>query len=412
MQYSTLPNDLLNDMAPAGILPRTLKSRMTTVVIVLVLAATTIVTTVALMLAEHDMKAVIGAQQYAVLSTAASYVDQQLEAKRALLSTLPEGLPPGIHSDPAALQALLLARPAVGAEFSNVVAFDRSGKIVATLRPDLKEAGVGAAGAPYFDTTVKTRRGLISAPFMSRLSGRPVVLMTQPVLDPKGEVAYVIAAGIDLQQSDFFGPINGLKPGKTGFMFIMTTGGILLHHPTPERLLRHINDRPGVNLATEMALKGFEGWTEARNKDGSEGIYSYKRLKATNWIVAALGDVHRHQVNALHLAGGVQVRHQVRHQVQRAAHLHRVAFLVHRLAAQRGVELVFPVQVDIGAEHLADGLAEHACRVHAQQRLVVLVGEAEAQAAVQVGHQRRHAVGDHADAVLAGGDLLLSLIHI
>jgi len=260
---------------------------MTTVVIVLVLAATTIVTTVALMLAEHDMKAVIGAQQYAVLSTAASYVDEQLEAKRALLSTLPEGLPPGIHSDPAALQALLLARPAVGAEFSNVVVFDRSGRIVATLRPDLKEAGVGAAGAPYFDNTVKTRRGLISAPFLSRLSGRPVVLMTQPVLDPQGEVAYVIAAGIDLQQSDFFGPINGLKPGKTGFMFIMTTGGILLHHPTPERLLRHINDRPGVNLATEMALKGFEGWTEARNKDGNEGIYSYKRLKTTNWIVAA-----------------------------------------------------------------------------------------------------------------------------
>jgi diguanylate cyclase (GGDEF)-like protein/PAS domain S-box-containing protein len=287
VQYSTLPNDLLRHMAPAGLLPRTLKSRMTTVVILLVLGATTIVTSVALMLAERDMKAVIGAQQYAVLSTAASYVDEQLEAKRALLSTLPEGLPPGIHSDPAALQALLLARPAVSAEFFNVVAFDRSGKLVATLRPDLKEAGVDAAGLPYFDQTVARRTGLISAPFLSRLSGRPVVLMTQPVLDPRGEVAYVIAAGIDLQQSDFFGPINGLKPGKTGFMFIMTAGGILLHHPTPERLLRNINDRPGYNRATEMALNGFEGWTEAKNKDGNEGIYSYKRLKATDWIVAA-----------------------------------------------------------------------------------------------------------------------------
>jgi diguanylate cyclase (GGDEF)-like protein/PAS domain S-box-containing protein len=260
---------------------------MTTVVILLVLAATTIVTTVALMLAEHDMKAVIGAQQYAVLSSAAAYVDEQLEAKRALLSTLPEGLPPGIHSDPAALQALLLARPAVSAEFFNVVVFDRAGKMVATSRPDLNEASVDAVGRPYFDNTVNTRSGLISAPFLSRLSGRPVVLMTQPVLDPKGEVAYVIAGGIDLQQSDFFGPINALKPGKTGFMFIMTTGGILIHHPTPERLLRHINDRPGYNRATEMALKGFEGWTEAKNKDGNEGIYSYKRLKSTNWIVAA-----------------------------------------------------------------------------------------------------------------------------
>jgi diguanylate cyclase (GGDEF)-like protein/PAS domain S-box-containing protein len=274
-------------MAKAGFLPHTLKSRMTTVVILLVLAATTIVTTLALMLAERDMKAVIGAQQYAVLSSAAAYVDEQLEAKRALLSTLPEGLPPGIHSDPAALQALLLARPAVSAEFFNVVAFDRNGKMVATLRPELKEAAVDAIGRPYFDNTVRTRTGLVSAPFLSRMSGRPIVLMTQPVLDPKGAVAYVVAASIDLQQSDFFGPINALKPGKTGFMFIMTADGILIHHPTPARLLRHINDRPGYNRATEMALRGFEGWTEAKNKDGSEGIYSYKRLKSTNWIVAA-----------------------------------------------------------------------------------------------------------------------------
>jgi diguanylate cyclase (GGDEF)-like protein/PAS domain S-box-containing protein len=274
-------------MATSGFLPRTLKSRMTTVVILLVLAATTIVTILALMLAERDMKAVIGSQQYAVLSSAAAYVDEQLETKRALLSTLPEALPPGIQSDPAAMQALLLARPAVNAEFYNVVAFDRKGRMVATLRSDSKEPSVDATGRPYFDQTVRQRKGLISAPLMSRLSGRPIVIMTQPVLDAQGEVAYVIAASIDLQQSDFFGPINALKPGKTGFMFIMTAGGILIHHPTPARLLRHINDRPGHNRATEMALNGFEGWTEARNKDGSEGIYSYKRLKTTSWIVAA-----------------------------------------------------------------------------------------------------------------------------
>ncbi|CAN7339667.1 diguanylate cyclase [Pseudoduganella sp. LjRoot289] len=260
---------------------------MTTVVILLVLGATTIVTTVALLLAERDMKGVIGAQQYAVLSSAAAYVDEQLEAKRAILATLPEGLPPGIHSEPAALQALLEARPVVRAEFFNLVAFDRSGKQVASSRPELGESGVEAAGRPYFDNTVKTKEGLVSAPFLSRLSGRPIVLLTQPLLDPQGEIAYVITASIDLQKSDFFGPINALRPGKTGFMYIMTADGILIHHPTASRLLHHIHERPGSNRATDMALKGFEGWTEAKNKDGSEGIYSYRRLKTTNWIVGA-----------------------------------------------------------------------------------------------------------------------------
>jgi diguanylate cyclase (GGDEF)-like protein/PAS domain S-box-containing protein len=274
-------------MAIKGFLPRTLKSRMTSVVILLVLGATTIVTTVALLLAERDMKGVIGAQQFSVLSSAAAYVDEQLETKRAILATLPEGLPVGVHSTPDALQALLDSRPVASAEFFNIVAFDRNGRLVATLRPGLSEANLDASTRPFFKQTVRTKAGVMSDPFISRISGRPIVLLTQPVLDPHGEVAYVIAGSIDLQKSDFFGPISGLKPGKTGFMFIMTGAGILIHHPDPERLLLPITARPGQNLGTEMALDGFEGWTEAANKDGSDGIYSYKRLRSTDWIVAA-----------------------------------------------------------------------------------------------------------------------------
>ena len=251
-----------------------LKARMATVVILLVLGATTVVTTGALLLAQRDMKSVIGSQQYVVLSTAAAYVDEQLDNKRAILATLPEGLAPGAHAEPGAMQRLLESRPIARGEFFNIVVFDRHGKMVATLRPDFNEGGVTASTQPYFENTVSSRKGLVSEPFLSRLSGRPVVVLTQPVLDRNGDVAYVIVGSIDLQKSDFFGPINALKPGKTGFMFIMTSGGILIHHPTPSRLLQHINARPGYNRATEMALAGFEGWTEAKNKDGQEGIYA------------------------------------------------------------------------------------------------------------------------------------------
>lgn len=271
----------------ARLFPLTMKVRMATVVILLVLGATTLVTTAALLLAERDMKSVIGSQQYAVISTAAAYVDQQLDNKRAILATLPEGLAPGAHAEPDAMQKLLESRPVARGEFFNIVAFDRGGKLVATLRPDFNETRISASTRPYFEDTIKTRKGLVSEPFLSRLSGRPVVVLTQPVLDRAGDVAFVIVGSIDLQKSDFFGPINALKPGKTGFMFIMTTDGILIHHPTQSRLLQHINARPGYNRATEMALAGYEGWTEAKNKDGQEGIYAYKRLRGPGWIVGA-----------------------------------------------------------------------------------------------------------------------------
>jgi diguanylate cyclase (GGDEF)-like protein/PAS domain S-box-containing protein len=90
-----------------------------------------------------------------------------------------------------------------------------------------------------------------------------------------------------LEHWAFLRHIDTLKPGKSGFIFVMTGKGVLLHHPNRDRLLKNINERQGTNQGTQKALAGFEGWMEATNKDGSDGIYSYRRMKAADWIVGA-----------------------------------------------------------------------------------------------------------------------------
>ncbi|MGO4377942.1 diguanylate cyclase [Pseudoduganella sp. RAF19] len=266
-------------------LPQSLKFRMSSVVILLVLAATTIVTWLALLMAERDMKAVIGQQQYHLLSAAAGHIDEQLSGKRLLLATLAEAISVGKPS-PESIRQALAAHSSARTEFANLVVFDKNGEMVATMREQLAARQFNVGTRPYFEQTRQQKRGIISPPVRSRISNLPVVVLTHPVIDSGGDVQYVIAGSIDLINSDFFSQFTGMSPGKTGFMFIMTTDGILVNHPNKARLLEHINARPGFNKATDMALKGFEGWVEARNKEGNEGIYSYKRLQATNWIVA------------------------------------------------------------------------------------------------------------------------------
>ncbi|NRR32289.1 diguanylate cyclase [Oxalobacteraceae bacterium] len=272
-------------MAVPLFLQRSLKFRMTGVVILLVLAATIIVTWVAMVLAERDMKFIIGDQQYALLTAAAAHLDDQLGAKRLLLAELAESVPEEARRDPRRMQDFFDEHPTVRNSFYNLVTFDRQGRLQHSARDSNAEATLSAAGKVYFDDTMTLKAGVISAPFRSQLSGMPVVLITQPVFDRDGEVALVIAGSIDLDNSPFFDQISAQKPGKTGFMFIMTAEGILVHHPNKKRLLEHINARPGYNQATEMALEGFEGWTEATNKDGNAGIYAYKRLKSINWVL-------------------------------------------------------------------------------------------------------------------------------
>lgn len=275
-------------MAVFATLPRSLKFRMTVVVVMLVLTATLIVTLVALLLAERDMKSVIGDQQYALLSSAAAQVDAQITARKVLLASLADTLPLDAGANPAVMQAYVERHAVARKEFLNLHIFTPQGTLL-HMEGDHAEPtrALNPRSRAFLENALAGGKPVISPPYKSVETGLPSIMILQPVHDAQGRTVMLLGGSIDLTNSTFLEQIAAQKPGKTGFMFIMTREGILLHHPNHQRLLEHINARPGYNRATELALRGFEGWTEAVNKDGSEGIYSYKHLESTDWIIGA-----------------------------------------------------------------------------------------------------------------------------
>ena len=275
-------------MAVFATLPRSLKFRMTGVVVMLVLTATLIVTLVALLLAERDMKSIIGDQQYALLSSAAAQVDAQLGARKVLLASLADTMPLNAGEDPAVMAAFVERHQVARKEFLNLHIFTRQGTLLHTQGDHAAAAlALNPRSRAFLENALTGGVPVISPPYKSELTGLPSIMILQPVRDAQGRTVMLLGGSIDLTNSVFLEQIAAQKPGKTGFMFIMTKDGVLLHHPDARRLLEHINVRPGHNRATEMALRGFQGWTEATNKDGSEGIYSYKHLQQTDWIIGA-----------------------------------------------------------------------------------------------------------------------------
>ena len=274
-------------MALSVSLPSTLRFRLSSLVVLLVLGATVTITAVALVLAERDMKEVIGGQQYALLSSAASHIDEHLASKKDALAELAEGLPAATLHNPQALHDYLEARPVARREFSFIEIYNPDGVLTDTLDAYRPAPGYSEAGQSWFVQTVKEGRSVVSAPFFSKIAAVPTVLITMPVKDAQGRLALVLAGGINLQHYPPFEALSALKPGSSGFTFIMTNDGVLLSHPNKRRILHLISERPGYNRATQMALGGYEGWTEALNKDGVPGIYAYRRLKQADWIVAA-----------------------------------------------------------------------------------------------------------------------------
>jgi diguanylate cyclase (GGDEF)-like protein len=270
----------------------TLQSRVTALLIVLVFVATGLVALASLTIAERQMRVIVGDQQQALLTSIAAFIDQDLDAKRMLISGLAEQLTEETLQDPRRLQAFLERRSTLRTSFFNVVAFDPSGNLIANLNDRRVIGTLNVAERDYFRDTIAAHEGLVSHPFKSRISGKPTVLVTEPVYDQAGKFLFMLAGGIDLQQPSFQGQINASKPGDTGYLFIVTTDGLIVQHPDASRMLASVRD-PGpagerMSRSMEDALNGAEGWAIGAGRSGVPALLSYKRLRTASWIVGSV----------------------------------------------------------------------------------------------------------------------------
>ena len=267
----------------------TLKSRITVVVGFLVMLAAALVASVSLQLGEHHMRAVIGDQQFALLSSAAAYIDEDLASKKTLMMAMGEQLVLSDYSKPSAIQQFLESHASLRDEFFNVIAVDATGKLIANLNDRRAIGTANFSKRNYFTDTVSNREGVISAPFQSALSKQPVVVVTEPVFDATGHLLYILVGAIDLQRPRFFGQLEVLKPGKSGYLFMLTKQGTIIHHPDKQRILMNVNQEAGGAVpSTLAAMNGFEGWTEGSSKRGVKSLITYKQLVRTDWIIGAV----------------------------------------------------------------------------------------------------------------------------
>jgi diguanylate cyclase (GGDEF)-like protein/PAS domain S-box-containing protein len=254
---------------------------------VLVFAATLVATLSTLAVAERGMKAVIGNQQYSMLQGAASYMDDRIAAHRHEVEMLARNVPAEALEDRRRMHAYLDSQVRVwGHDYFNLLAIDLTGEVTASLRSPRGRV-VNVSDTAYFRHVLLRGEGVVSEPLRSRVSGENVVVVAAPIRDRAGKMVKMLAASISLENSGFLSQLPALKPGKTGYLFMLTPQGIVIDHPDRKRVLQNVHATPGKNHGTERALSGYEGWLEVTSKDGRDSIYAYKRLQSTGWILAA-----------------------------------------------------------------------------------------------------------------------------
>ena len=270
------------------LLTLSLKTKLTLGICLIVVGITAALGLFSLSVFKQQIRGNLAAQQFALVSSIAGHIDDNLALAHGELIQIAKSMPLDTLQDADRAQSFLEAQSDHRITFDNNIAlFSRKGALIAEIASVPGRRGKNFAFRDYFKKTIATAKPYISAPFFSsKQNHHPLVALTAPVINAAGEVVGVLSGSIDLTSNNFLGKLAHVHIGKNGYLYMFDTDRTMIIHPDEKRILTKAVP-VGVNKGFNTAVAGFEGAEETVNSKGLPVLASYKRLTATNWILAA-----------------------------------------------------------------------------------------------------------------------------
>ncbi|MFZ6812917.1 diguanylate cyclase domain-containing protein [Undibacterium sp. Rencai35W] len=236
---------------------------------------------------QKTLEKVIEIRQSSLIENTADEIDQKIELRKKTLILLASDLGSTI-TDNNGLQKFLERHHSLDGIFDNLIIFDLHGQLLANLDSPESIGKLNISSRDYFQKAITQSKVVVSPPLKSGVSGRPIVVICVPVFDIRGHMILVLLGTIELTQDSFLADFANAKIGAAGYFYLVTSKGVFVTHPDQSRILKNTADVPGQSKSLDMALGGFEGTMSSTTRDGKDAIFSFKRLKSVDWIVAAV----------------------------------------------------------------------------------------------------------------------------
>lgn len=181
---------------------------------------------------------------------------------------------------------------------------DSAGKRTAIAPYNDKAIGDDLSDRKFFQDTMKDQKSHVSDAIISRATGIPSIIITQPVKKENGPMAGMVLQAVNLDTLQNF--LAQVKVGSTGVAAIVTNDGTILGHSNkelikaqkkiPSDLLQRFADQPGhlvpytdvsgresVALAIPIRDTGWKAIVSLPTEEFKNGFYS-----SLIWMIAAL----------------------------------------------------------------------------------------------------------------------------
>ena len=236
----------------------------------------------------HTTQQLIFDQQFTMITDRAHDLDHEITTAHKALVNVANVFPAESLDSSEAIEKWLTSRAGIRTYFtSNLSILDPAGILIASAPTNPEKYGMSSAERDYFKNTMSTGQPSISAPYVTRSTGHPVIVMTAPLRAEDGSIKGLLCGSIDLlEENGIFGALRDIRLGQAGYLYLFALDRTMIMHPDPSLIMKH-DVKPGVNQLLDMALAGFEGSGETTDSKDLRVLASFKRLQSTDWILAA-----------------------------------------------------------------------------------------------------------------------------
>ena len=230
---------------------------------------------------EHEMKIMVNN----IAKSAIDFGKMQSELVRGA-SNMPMLRDALIAKTPSAeAEAIVSAMSRASENVNSFYIFDTSGKQLILMVQGKPSKLNDLADREYVKAALAGKDGYSSTPLKSIATGNLIVSVTAPITDASGRVLGGVGMSYRLDGL-IANYIQSTRMGKTGYSFILSPKGVVIGHPSGERLMQDISGEPGI--ADMLASPKGEG---SYLRDGALRKAVWTRIPDWNWVIGFSMDV-------------------------------------------------------------------------------------------------------------------------
>jgi len=265
---------------------RSLKTRVTFLVLVIFLIGIWSVVLYASQMLHKDMERLLGQQQFSAVSFMADEVNAELEERVKALKIIAAKTTPAMMNNPTILQSMIEDQQIIYSLFNNGVAIAGTDGTVIAEYPHMRgRIGANFKERDYAIGPLKEGKVTIGRPVMSKVVHAPAFVIGVPIRDTQGKVIGMIGGVVDLRLPNFLDKITKASYGRSGSYSLIEPKHRLIVTATDKNRVMETLPSPGINLAIDRFIQGYEGSEIHDDPHGVEVLSSVKGIPVAGWLV-------------------------------------------------------------------------------------------------------------------------------